>query len=206
MKKFFLLFLFLFPPSVLAHPIIYKNGWVFWGMFRENMHSIRTSYTFHPKLSLELKNQWFENIDNYRDYTFGLNYLAKRWYGEDSQANLYFSLNSGYYNARSLDGFTTQGSLIWDWESRKYYTAGRVTSFYFNQDINMQYQLRLGIAPYIAKMDTLQTWLILQAEYFQKNNKNIDLTPMLRFFYKNVLWEVGTNLKGNYFLTLMVHF
>ena len=93
-----------------------------------------------------------------------------------------------------------------DWESRKIYTAGSVMSYFYDNKELQKYSYRIGFAPYVAGMNTLQAWMILKFDYFQANKRNIDITPMMRFFYKNVLWEVGASTGGDYFLTLMTHY
>ena len=44
-------------------------------------------------------------------------------------------------------------------------------------------------------MNELQAWLVLQGMYVEDQSKEVIVTPMLRFFYKNVLWEIGTQLE-----------
>ncbi len=61
-------------------------------------------------------------------------------------------------------------------------------------------------APYIAGMNSLQAWMILKLDYFKENDRNLWITPMMRFFYKNVLWEIGANQQGEFLLTLMTHY
>ena len=190
----------------LGHPVIYKDGWVYWGTFTGEMNTQRISYTFHPSASIEASSTWFENLNNYRDYVIGGNYLFKRWLQHDSQGNLYGSLHTGYFKDDFNDGSVHHVSLIADWESRVLYTAGRVKSYIYEDDELYQYNYRFGFAPFVAGMQTLQAWLILQLEYFEENDKNIIPTPMLRFFYNNVLWEMGANTEGGFFFTLMTHY
>ena len=63
-----------------------------------------------------------------------------------------------------------------------------------------------GFAPYVAGMDTLQTWFVTQFDYYKQQNKNLVIIPKFRFFYKNVLWELGSPITGGMFLTLMLHY
>ncbi len=206
MKKCLSTLILLLSFSAYSHPVIYKDGWVYWANLAPDMNSLRISYTPNPKYSLEVNSTWLQNLNEYRDYTFGFNYLFKRWLAKESQGNIYGAIHGGYYKDDRNDGFAGHAMLMGDWESRKHYSAASAMAFYYNDDVKMKYSARYGIAPYIAGMNTLQTWLIAQVEYFRANDKNPTFTPMIRFFYKNVLWETGANLKGDFFLTLMVHF
>ena len=65
---------------------------------------------------------------------------------------------------------------------------------------------RLGIAPYIAKFKELQVWVIGQLDYMSDMEEQPHFTPMLRFFYRTVLWETGVSLSGVYWFQMMAHF
>ncbi len=205
MKKVIIAILFM-PTLLLAHPVIYKDGWVYWGSFGPDMNTQRVSYTLHPKFSLEANTSWYQNNDEYRDYMLGANYLVKRWLNGDSQGNIYASYHAGYFKDLDTDGFAQHLMLMGDWESRSLYTAGSVMSFLYNDKEEFKYSYRFGFAPFVAGMNTIQNWLILKLDYFEAQNKKILVTPMMRFFYKNVLWEMGANTQGDYFLTLMIHY
>jgi uncharacterized protein YbgA (DUF1722 family) len=197
----------LFIPSFLfAHPVIYKDGWVYWGEFSGNMNTQKISYTFDPKFSVESSTNWYEDIDDYRDYVFGLNYLVKRWLNTNSQGNIYLSYHAGYYKDLNSDGLTQHAMIIGDWESRSIYTAGSLMRYSYQDEELMKYSYRIGFAPFVAGMNTLQAWMILKLDYLKENNRNILITPMMRFFYRNILWEIGANTQGDYFLTLMTHY
>lgn len=169
-------------------------------------------------------------------YTLGFNFLLKRWLFEDSQANIYTSLGGGLWaslassdaasNTYEKPSALAYLSVDMDWESRHWYTALHFGSSVFRptpareatpvakappiikslaqRKVSLHWlynwRYRLGFAPYLGGMDELQTWFVLQY------NHNFQLTPLLRFFYKNVLWEMGATLKGKPFLTLMVHY
>ena len=199
-------YIFFFSQTAIAHPVIYKDGIVYWGSFAPDMNTQRVSYTLDPKYSIELNSTWFLNVDDYRDYTLGFNYLLKRWLNQDSQGNIYGALHSGIYEDKNDKGAVNHVMLMGDWESRKYYTAGSVMGFYYDGEERYKYSYRAGFAPYVAGMNTLQNWLIVKFDYFKENDKTLQITPMMRFFYKNVLWEIGSTTQGDSFLTLMTHY
>ena len=246
--KSFILFLFLFSYSVMAHPVIYKDGWVYWGHFTDTSSQQRLSYTFHPRFSVEFNAEKIlmndegrlRQISNYkRDFKIGLNTLVKRWYLNDSQANIYASLHAGFSSWLSPENYVeiTEGEghplirstafltallrrpplldfervlrpqIDIDWESQKNYTAFRAAA-YLTEENEPLYRLmyRQGFAPYIGGMKELQTWFVVQADYAQQGDKgSFKMTPLLRFFYRNALWEIGMSTSGDGFLTIMLH-
>lgn len=244
-----------------AHPVIYEDGFVYWGEFSNGKNTQEVSYTFHPHFAVQISSGFvgMESFESYK-YQLGLNVLLKRWLLEGSQANIYTSLRGGFYTSEQVgrfseDGFETldlkerlvfQWNLSADWESRKIYTAGGIiignNSLTFKEMFgNLDY--RIGFAPYVAGMDELQTWFVLMFHlsavgFFGKEWRSASLenlqeqedrlgrpddptiilmgtssihldwkiTPLLRFFYKNVLWEIGSSFQSDFYLTLMVHY
>jgi hypothetical protein len=170
------------------------------------MNEMKVSYTFDPKWSVVANSHSFEALDEYRDYTIGFNTLAKRWLQHDSQGNVYLGAHFGQYEDNNSKGNAGHVFLTADWEDREDYTLFRTKRYYFDNNENQDYMFRYGFAPYVSGMNELQTWMIVQAYYYEEQSREVVLTPMLRFFYKNVLWEIGSSTKGDSFLTLMVHY
>ncbi len=191
---------------VFAHPVIYKGGWVYQGSFMPQMNEIRMGYTASPKYSFVYNADYFENMDNYQDHTVGMNFLLKRWLQNDSQGNLYSGIHGGYYSDDINDGEVGHLFFMGDWESREHYTMLKTKGYFYDGKDRYSVTARYGFAPFVAGMDELQTWLILQTMYFQYQSKEVVVTPMIRFFYKNVLWEIGHSTRGQSYLTLMVHY
>lgn len=189
-----------------SHPVTYKDGFIYQGTFMPQMNEIKAGYTFHPKFAVMAKSQSFEANNEYRDYTLGLNWLAKKWLQHDSQGNLYFGLHAGQYEDNQDKGFAGHAMLMVDWEDREDYFLFRSKRFYYENKQSQEYLFRYGFAPFVAGMNELQAWGIIQAYYYKEQSKEVVLTPMIRFFYKNVLWEMGSSTKGDSFLTLMIHY
>jgi hypothetical protein len=189
-----------------AHPVIYKNGWVYQGSFMPQMNEMRVGYTFDPKWSVVANSHRFENNKNYRDYTLGFNYLAKRWLQQDSQGNLYLGAHYGNYKDNLGDGQVGHAFAMADWEDRDDYFVFKTKRFYYDDKETQDYMFRYGFAPYVAGMNELQSWMIFQAYYYEEQSRKVLITPMIRFFYRNVLWEIGSSTKGDAFLTLMIHY
>ncbi len=234
-----------------AHPVIYKDGFVYWGEFSHQENTQRFSYTFHPHFALQISSNFEKK--NFNTHQLGLNILVQRWLLSDSQANIYTSLKSGFYtdsfvhsyetkkgvSSSILERLTFQWDLSADWESRFIYTSGKATLKRISSTPKTlwgDFEYRIGFAPYTANMDVLQTWFVVMFQSsglgtknlkntlltaknrkFQYHRKTLKLnssaivfdwkiTPLLRFFYKNVLWEIGSSLQNDFYLTLMVHY
>jgi hypothetical protein len=204
--KYLVIFLIMLSNYAHAHPVIFKGGWVYQGSFMPLMNEMKVSYTFDPKWSVVLNSHRFEMADEYQDVAIGLNTLVKRWLQHDSQGNVYLGAHFGKYQDLAGDGSVGHAFLMADWEDREDYVVFKSKKFYFEDRQSQDYLIRYGFAPYVAGMNELQTWMILQAYYYEEQSKEAIITPMLRFFYKNVLWELGSSTKGDSFLTLMVHY
>ncbi len=192
--------------SSFAHPVIYGGGWVYQGTFMPKMNMLRLGHSVTSRYALVANGTHFKNNNNYQDYTFGVNVLAKRWLQHDSQGNLYFGTHGGRYEDDSGKGNVGNLMMMADWESRKHYVVAKSKSYFYDDKERLSYTFRYGFAPYVAGMNTLQSWLILQTFYFKEQSRELIITPLMRFFYKNVLWEIGYSTRGQSYLTLMVHY
>ncbi len=202
----FLILLALAPLTAFAHPVIYKDGWA---LSSSNMESYSNNYAVYS-----FSNRWAAGLDQWRftkdkqdtDMVFAkMNHLLWRKNGHDYQANIYLHGGLGLADQRSSKG-AWQGGIEGDWETRTLYTSLKHYEFHSSGllDSSMT-QARVGLSPVIADFKSLQTWVMLQAMYTPDVNRTVMLTPMLRFFYENVLWEVGSSTKGDWMLNLMVH-
>lgn len=187
------LFLFiLLPIFAQAHPVTFKNGQEISVNNFSNMQKLTYTYSFTNSFSLGASY-----LKMHEEYSLlEGNYLIKRWNEIGSQANLYTGLTAGMRTNSSVTG----GFLEADWESRKYYLSSKVSyldNFYMTKN-------RVGLAPYLAEYNELNTWVMIEHTYDSKTNLS-EVNPLLRFFYKNLLWEMGVGLKGNVLLNFMVH-
>lgn len=201
------LILSLTPVLALAHPVTFKGGYAITSWNSEMMGDQSLNYTLSPKIAIQARYLVFRDQNSKQAFTFPqINYLVKRWNEKESQGNLYFS--AGYGSERKNTQHSSSGaySVEADWESRHIYTSGKFQYLSSkNQDLAYA-RLRYGFAPYLIEFDGLSTWFILQLEHERTYMRDLEVTPLLRFFYKNVLWEVGSSINGSWMLNLMVHF
>lgn len=185
------LIILLFSISALSRPVGYQGAINGLSFTKGN----RTENTIHysPKYYYSVGSKSFSNNDFSFNGVYG-SYLAKRINLKDSQANLFTYGSVGYQNNNTMYNYAIQA----DYETRSFYTLYSYqvyenNLFFLNNNI-----ARLGFAPYEASYKEINTWLI--AEY---NSVDKNTTPLIRNFYKNVLWEVGYNKEEQFLFNLM---
>ena len=197
--------------SLFAHPVIYKDGIVISSSNMSSYSDNQLMYSWSNKWASGLNHWRFTKDDKNTEMGFlKLNHLLYRYNGEDSQANIYVHGGIGIADSeidrRQTDDAYMAGVEV-DWETRTLYTA--LKYYYFTApdvtDLSMV-QARVGFSPYEAAFDKLQTWFMLQAMVMPEIDNKVVLTPMLRFFYHNVLWEIGSGTRGDWMLNVMVHY
>jgi hypothetical protein len=197
--------------SAFAHPVIYKDGIVVSSSNMESYSDNQLMYSWSNRWSSGL-NHWRFTKDD-KNTEFGLakiNHLLYRHNGESSQGNIYLHGGVGVVDSEIEKRQTSDAYMAGfeaDWETRTLYTA--IKYYYFTSpkvtDLSMT-QARIGFSPYEAGFDQLQSWFMLQAMLMPEVESEVIITPMVRFFYKNVLWEIGSSSRAEWMINLMVHY
>lgn len=196
-----------------AHPVIFKDGVVVSSSNMVSYSDNQLMYSFSHKISTGLNYWRFSTEEKHLEFGFiKLNYLLKRFHLTDSQGNIYLhgGLGGMFSNVDTIK--TQMASLVGietDWETRKVFAS--LKYFYFNpQDIDglSMAQARLGFSTFESGFDELQSWFMLQIMSMTGDNSadNLVVTPLMRFFYKNILWEIGSSTRGEWMINLMVHY
>lgn len=192
-----------------AHPVSYKNGFGIMSYNSPQMNELLLTYSFTPKFALATT---YLRDSKSEFYIPRANFLLKRWNEVDSQANLYASVGSGIEKFSGQNTSASLAEIVADWESRKYYIY--LEHLYLKRDNQLNTAIpspdynhtkfRLGFAPYLADYTDLNVWMITQ---FEKHNdeKQIEATQFLRFFIRNVLWELGAGFDGSVKFNFMIH-
>ncbi len=202
--------LFIFSFKVFAHPVIYKEGTVVSSANMRSYSDNQLMYSWSNRWASGLNHWRFTKDDKNTEFAFlKTNYLLYRANGESSQGNIYLHGGAGLVDSEIEKKQTRESYMTgveMDWETRTIYTA--LKYYYFTSpkvtDIEMV-QGRVGFSPYEAGFDKLQTWFMFQAMYMGDIDQEVILTPMMRFFYQNVLWEIGSSTRGEWMLNMMVH-
>lgn len=146
-------------------------------------------------------------------YTVQAAALLKRWNLTYAQGNVYAVLASGvlknsFDESAPIEEGVLKYGLRADYETRSFYIAADyfdIWGFDSEKSLIDNLTFSIGLAPYVAGYEDLNTWFIAKVQW-HNNYKNVDIFPTARFFYKNVLWEVGQSLKGEGLFTFMMRF
>lgn len=193
-----------------GHPVSYKDALGLMSYNTPEMNEVLLTYSLNPHFAVAAT---YLRDSKSEFYIPRVNFLLKRWNNEDSQANIYLSGGAGYEKFGSKNYSVSLGELVADWESRKYYIYFDHLYLNRNNDLNTllpdrdynHSKFRVGTAPFLADYKDLNVWLILQGEK-HLNQSNIEMTQFLRFYIKNMLWEVGARFDGGWAFNYMVHF
>jgi hypothetical protein len=170
------------------------------------------SYSLKPWVSLGL-DYAYDKMEGplHEAKNYGLvrtNFLLQRWNELNSQGNIYLYGGAGGVDAGSKTSAAWMAGLEADWETRTFYSSAKMQvlgSEKFREQY--MYQARVGLAPYTTKFENLHTWVILQAQYFPDAfEEELRISPMMRFYIDNVLWELGVSARGTWSFNSMVHF
>lgn len=173
-----------------------------------DMQDWQVVYSFERKFSLgvDFIHDRMEGPDRY--FLFPrLAWLVQRWNGSGYQANIYTFGGVGAATKDGRQGIAGEVGVEADYETREVYFSGKATVIGSSGfDTLAIYQARAGFAPYVGNSGDLHTWLIAQAQYFPfAREDSVRVGPVIRFFYRNVLWEAGVTTKGSGNFNFMVH-
>ena len=155
--------------------------------------SLHIHYSPTARHSLGLRMVHLRRND-FRGAVAQANFLIRRINKIGSQANFYIKLGAG--GGRYEDRYfpAVFGGAAVDWETRRLFaryesrgwTLGDAGKFF-------THSARAGIAPYVAEYGALHTWLMVDAtqRFEGGEDKDIDITPVVRFFKGKSLVEVG---------------
>ena len=176
-----------------AKPISYVDGVMVMQENDETGHTLSLDYTIDPKLAVGLYAKKEENQS--KDFeTIGpqVNTLLKRWNMPDGQANIFNMTGAGVSNYKGDDQFSAWTGFLADYETRRVFTSYEVRGMYAGDiEKSVWQRARVGVAPYVAGYDDLNTWFMVQVDDHPAKNDTVVVTPLVRFFYKTALVEAG---------------
>jgi hypothetical protein len=203
----------LVPASLLAKPIAYAQGTTVMAEYgagtmneAQVFHAPRYDWSFGAGY-LELDS---ELTDRRREITYArVNYLAKRWNREASQANVFIwgGAGSAYVSeSNSHVGAWNAGGQV-DYETRRIYGSFK-TDLHRGSGFSHRIDtLQLGIAPYEHDYDTLATWLVIQGrEYTGGIYDGVEWALLLRLFKGGAWIEAGVTGDGKLQAMAMFNF
>jgi len=196
------------PEAVLAHPVTFKDGWALQTSVMPKRQDFEINHSLSNREALGLS---YHRIDDGEEKNLFVlpqfNFLLRRWNDAEYQANIYLMAGAGVRSRDDEESFAAKGAFQGDFETRTFYTALMGESLLSESGHNFnRLSYRAGLSPYKAAFDELTTWIVLQTTYQPDMEEEYEITPLLRFFYKNYLWEIGSSVEGDVYLQAMVHF
>ncbi|MGH1467730.1 MAG: hypothetical protein ACRBBP_02475 [Bdellovibrionales bacterium] len=207
-----LLYLNLSPQTALGHPSSYEGGYAL--MSELHPENQELSIVYSPKYWLGLGLVTMRSPDKFELATTQVGWLVNRWNLPEAQGNFYLLGGLGHGKLEAGRSSLGQEGTIYrlgaqaDFETRRIYTFLRYVEHRFTDGgdlLNNQLAAAVGFAPYLGEFDKLNSWVIFKLITSNEFNDFIYL-PMLRFFYKNFLWEIGQDFDGNSQFNFMVRF
>ena len=182
-------------PDASARPVSYAGGWT---LIEETDRQATTGilhYTPDARYSVGARVEW-DRRENVLFAGGQATWLAKRWFGEEFQANLYLWGAAGM--AQSVGGNSggaelgAQAGVIADWETRRLFVGYRASARDFGElDASAMQAARVGFAPYKGDTGDLHTWLMVEVDHRPDNAEPLGVTPLVRLFYGSALVEAG---------------
>lgn len=191
-----------------AHPVAYQGatGVMTWNQPFMSDHWI--TYSFKPNMAIAGRFMRMEMDEGQQNYSgLQLDYLVKRWNGDDHQANIYVYGGGGAVDFSGSNGGAYFGGFEADAEDRKYFSL--IKAEYMRTTVGEDFghiEGRLGIAPYEAEYNEVASWFMVQAQWHPSLQKKLVVTPLARIFYKSFLLETGVSLDGDWMTNFMFHF
>ena len=209
--SFLLAFHLLWVESVHAHPTSFEGGFAIMSEMSRKDQEISAIYS--PKYWLGTGIIFARSPEKFDLITSQIGWLVKRWNLSEAQGNAYLLGGIGYgvltqNTEQEISGVMYRLGIQLDYETRRIYTFTRYVEHRFFEDnnlINDQFSAAVGFAPYLGEFDELNSWVIFK---FIARDRFDDMSYvlMLKFFYKNFLWEIGQDFDGSPQFNFMVRF
>lgn len=212
MSRFFYILIIgaLISPKLFAHPVAFEDSKGVMGDHSPQLSHFQVNYSFKHWFALGVHHFDIPSDKaNYFANFLSTNFLLKRWNGPNYQGNLYAVLGVGHSKITEESRGAVLSKLQFDIEDRDYYFLSSYSQVTTENLVDLRSGVvRAGFAPYVAKFDDIHSWLILEWRTINRLNTGFveDVTPLLRIFYKNLLFEIGHSFNGATRFKYIVHF
>jgi hypothetical protein len=102
--------------------------------------------------------------------------------------------------------FAAWTGVLADYETRRIFASYEARLMYAKDVEKSAWQrARLGVAPYLANYDQINTWLMVQVDRYDEKHfsshhvsalPSTDVTPLVRLMYKTFMVEGGISFRG----------
>ncbi|MEZ4704809.1 MAG: hypothetical protein R3A11_06440 [Bdellovibrionota bacterium] len=167
MLKFSLLFTFLIcwaiSVNIWAHPVSYEGSLPVTFNSAPRMSEIQAVYSLKYWFALGAHSFFLRqgSGDRYASYAKA-NLLAKRWNLTDAQGNLYLWGGVGsWWQDGAVPSYLTGGQV--DFETQRLFLSSLIQHAWNQNRGDFQtIKGRVGVAPYVADFDEVQTWFMVR--------------------------------------------
>ena len=191
-----------------AHPVAYEGatGVMTWNQSFMTVDWI--TYSFRPDAAVAARHMRLVSPEGQMQFVAPqLDYLLKRWNEFEYQGNFYVY---GAYGKLQFQNQVAGAGLAGaeaDAESRKFFASVQYEKMWSGLGPDFYHaNFRLGVAPYEAEFNELASWLMLQYQTHPMLERKSTLTPLIRLFYKSVLFEAGVSSDADWMINFMFHF
>jgi hypothetical protein len=203
----------LYPLASCAKPIAFARGTTVMAEYGAGtMEELQVFYA--PKFSYSVGGGYLaleSDIDGRStDITYArLNYLAKRWNRENSQANVFVWGGVGSASTDEVSGneFAWNAGLQLDYETRRVYASLKSDLHESSDSSHRIDTLQLGLAPYEHDYDGVATWFVVQGRHYTGEIfDGTEVALLLRLFKANKWIDVGATTDGKLQAMFMFNF
>jgi hypothetical protein len=190
-----------------AKPLSYVGGTMVMQENDETGHTLSLDYTFIPTNAFGFYIKQEENGKDILMVTPEFNTLLKRWNLPDGQGNIFNMSGAGLAHYRGNNQPCLWTGFLADYESRRWFLSYE-PRFVWDGDIEKSFsqRARVGIAPYLANYNDLNTWIMFQVDHHPAKHDHFVATPLIRFFYKTYLFEVGYSSNQHIMVNWQIQF
>ena len=197
----------IFAASAAAHPVAFEGAYQLMLGSSGSVQNLEFYRSYSAKAAWGFHSMRFEGDQDEIFAGLQHNWLLKRWNLPSAQANVYAGLGAGLAGEVG-DGASPAGIGFFraDYETRRVYTAFDAKLIESADVSRGVFSVAVGIAPYKAEFDELNTWLILQVEHVTDMEDKLDIIPKVRFFKGPYFLELGSTLSSKPVVNFMIHF
>jgi len=193
--------------TAIAKPISYVGGTMVMIENDETGHTASVDYTVTPRIAAAIYLKRETHGEEFTTIGPQINTLVKRWNLPDGQGNIFAMAGAGASIHHGASRFTAWTSVLADYETRRIFTSYEARVMHVRDIENSFWQrARVGVAPYLANYEDLNTWLMVQVDHHPDKNKATAVTPLVRLFYKTLLVEGGVSTRGTVMFNLVQQF
>lgn len=179
-----------------AHPVSFKGSIIWDSQWNDTWNEWSLAASLSSRIALGLKHFSEMNGGQWNDWAWlQVNALIGRQNGEDYQFNFYAGM--GYWGDKVLPFIQIDG------ETRRWYLMGDYQLLPMGSLMGFMSRQRVGVAPFLSEFDEWAAWWIIEN---LSSQGQAEIRQILRFFYKNLLYELGAGEKGNWVFNFMIHF